>query len=101
MDTGHSKGLSEGVEGGSPGDLPGGDVRQNKAKLVQQVPHLRIQRTKKKKKSQEGNVLSTTEINCGAQTAPNEEQNEMSSYYLSPRLMGTCVLTLLKRMDMK
>jgi len=44
-DTGNSKGLSEGVEGRAPGDLPGGDVSQHKAQLVQQVPHLRIQRT--------------------------------------------------------
>ena len=43
-DTGHSEGLGECVERRPPRDLPGGDVSQHKAKFVQQVPHLRIQR---------------------------------------------------------
>lgn len=44
-DTGHSKGLREGVEGRAPSDLPRGDVSQHKAQFVQQVPHLLSQRT--------------------------------------------------------
>lgn len=47
-DTGNSKGLSKGVKGRAPRDLPGGDVGQHKAQLVQQVPHLEVRRTKKK-----------------------------------------------------
>lgn len=39
-DTGHSEGLSKGMKGRAPGDLPGSNVGQHKAQLVEQVPHL-------------------------------------------------------------
>lgn len=40
-DTGHSKRLGEGVEGASPGDLPGSDVNQDEMELQQELTHLK------------------------------------------------------------
>lgn len=48
-DTGNGEGLSEGMKGRAPRDLPGGDVGQHKAQLVQQVPHLEVRRAKNHK----------------------------------------------------
>lgn len=35
LDTGHGKGLGKGVESRAPGDLPGSDVGEHEAQLVQ------------------------------------------------------------------
>lgn len=40
-DTGHSKRLGEGVEGASPGDLPGSDVNQDEMEFQQELTHLK------------------------------------------------------------
>lgn len=39
-DTRHGEGLGEGVEGTSPGDLPGSDVDQDEMELQQELTHL-------------------------------------------------------------
>lgn len=39
-DTRHSKGLSEGVEGGAPCDLPRSDVGVDEVQFVEQLPQL-------------------------------------------------------------
>lgn len=40
-DTGHSKRLGKGVEGASPGNLPGSDVNQDEMELQQELTHLK------------------------------------------------------------
>lgn len=39
-DTRHCKRLSKGMESTAPGDLPGGDVNQDKMELQKQLTHL-------------------------------------------------------------